>query len=164
MAYKMTSDLSLKSHEIDHELLHHVLMHIHTEKPINGGLLVFLPGYDDILEQYQMIEDRFIMTNYRLFILHSSVIGASNEEQTTVFDPMPQGIRKIILSTNIAETSITINDVVSFRVCFAFEKFHIFQKCHQFHAFFIPSIFIGLILEHLINFRFMWSMRVKSSS
>jgi len=33
------------------------------------------------------------------------------EQQTKVFDPVPSGSRKIILATNIAETSITIGGV-----------------------------------------------------
>lgn len=110
LAYKMTSGLS---NTIDHELLLHVLEHIHTQKPINDSILVFLPGYSDIMEQYDLIERHFIMTNYKLYVLHSSVNGASNVEQSKVFDSMTAGIRKIILSTNIAETSLTINDVVS---------------------------------------------------
>ena len=114
VAYKMTSGALMKSNDIDHELLFHVLMHIHTEKPLDGSILVFLPGYDDIMVQKEMIESRFRMANYQLFVLHSGVNGTSNAEQARVFERMPAGIRKIILSTNIAETSLTINDVVSF--------------------------------------------------
>lgn len=106
-AYQMTG-----LNEIDHELLHHVILHIHLEKSTDGSILVFLPGYEDIMSQKEMIETRFQMNNYQLFVLHSGVNGTNSAEQTRVFDRMPQGIRKIILSTNIAETSLTINDVV----------------------------------------------------
>lgn len=106
-AYQMTGH-----NEIDHELLHHVISHIHLEKSTDGSILVFLPGYEDIMTQKEMIESRFQVNNYQLFVLHSGVNGTNSAEQTRVFDRMPQGIRKIILSTNIAETSLTINDVV----------------------------------------------------
>lgn len=65
------------------------------------------------MTQKDMIDTRFQTNNYQLFVLHSGVNGTNSAEQKRVFDRMPQGIRKIILSTNIAETSLTINDVVS---------------------------------------------------
>ncbi|KAK4336731.1 hypothetical protein RND71_043632 [Anisodus tanguticus] len=36
----------------------------------------------------------------------------SSEEQKAIFKPLRKGIRKVILSTNIAETSLTVPDVV----------------------------------------------------
>lgn len=103
-AYNATN--FLRNNQIDHALLNHVIMHIHNQNSTKGSILVFLPGYQDILHQKKMIEDND-GRDYRLFVLHSGVNEAS------VFERMTQGIRKIILSTNIAETSLTINDVVS---------------------------------------------------
>lgn len=113
MAYQMTNYGISNKNEIDHELLQHVIMNIHTHTSTDGSILVFLPGYEDIMTQKDMIETRFTMNNYQLFVLHSGVNGTNAPEQARVFDRMPTGIRKIILSTNIAETSLTINDVVS---------------------------------------------------
>lgn len=47
--------------------------------------------------------------NYEIHILHSAVPVA---EQQAVFSPTSQGVQRIILSTNIAETSVTIPNVV----------------------------------------------------
>lgn len=120
MAYRQTTVTPMRWNNIDQDLLFHVIRHIHLEKPTDGSILVFLPGYEDIMMQKEMIETELPTNNYKLFVLHSGVNGASNDEQAMVFDKMPAGIRKIVLSTNIAETSLTINDVVRgiLRYCF----------------------------------------------
>lgn len=99
--------------EIDHELLQHVIRNIHTHHSTDGSILVFLPGYEDIMIQKRMIETQFPAENYELFVLHSGVNRSSNPQHERIYDRMPTGVRKIILSTNIAETSLTIKDVVS---------------------------------------------------
>lgn len=45
----------------------------------------------------------------KLLPLHA---GLSKDEQTRVFQPAPPGSRKVIVATNVAETSITINECV----------------------------------------------------
>ena len=48
-------------------------------------------------------------SKYRVYPLHSSL---STAEQKAIFDVPPAGVRKVVIATNIAETSITIEDVV----------------------------------------------------
>lgn len=64
-----------------------------------GDTLVFLPGMREIINTQKILEN----LKYEIFILHSDVSG---EEQSKVIYPSKK--RKIILSTNIAESSITI--------------------------------------------------------
>lgn len=88
----------------------------HIAKTTNdGAVLVFLPGFEEIkkvklaLTQTTPMGINFLdESKYRLSTLHSSVPAA---EQAAVFQPVPAGCRKIILSTNIAETSVTIPDI-----------------------------------------------------
>ncbi|OUM67572.1 hypothetical protein PIROE2DRAFT_34796, partial [Piromyces sp. E2] len=47
-----------------------------------------------------------------IIALHSSLEQSNSDGAKTLFNPSPKGIRKIVLSTNIAETGVTIPDVV----------------------------------------------------
>lgn len=58
--------------------------------------------------KYDVILHRAAREQWKVLILHSLV---SSEEQREVFKPVEGGLRKIILSTNIAESSITVPDV-----------------------------------------------------
>ncbi len=78
-----------------------------------GAILVFLPGLEEILKVKNLLHNVTLgvdfrnESKFRIILLHSSIPAS----QTTVFDPVPDGCRKIILATNIAETSVTIPDV-----------------------------------------------------
>ncbi|KAH3672046.1 hypothetical protein WICMUC_004473 [Wickerhamomyces mucosus] len=72
-----------------------------------GSILIFLPGIAEISKCIRTIENTFGKASIVL-PLHSAL--TSNEQQK-VFGKYP-GRRKIIVSTNIAETSITIDDCV----------------------------------------------------
>ncbi|ORX97986.1 P-loop containing nucleoside triphosphate hydrolase protein [Basidiobolus meristosporus CBS 931.73] len=81
-----------------------------TEVP-NGAILIFLPGMPEIRKLYDqlMADHRFSdSSKFIIWPLHSTI---SSENQQAVFDVPSQGIRKIVISTNIAETGITIPDV-----------------------------------------------------
>lgn len=102
-AYLLTNS---GTNDIDHDLLFHIVRHVHTNFDLDGSVLVFLPGYDDIMKQKEYIETNLNGNDYQLFLLHSGL----DSDQKTVFQKL-HNQRKIILSTNIAETSVTIDDV-----------------------------------------------------
>ncbi|KAL7066149.1 putative ATP-dependent RNA helicase DHX8 [Cryptosporidium serpentis] len=108
------------------------ILTIHLTKP-KGDILVFLPGQDDILHLYNTLIEKsdqineFLKLNghvdvyignqqsktpqmLRMYIqyLYSAM---TSEEQSRVFDKTPDNHRKIILATNIAETSVTLPNI-----------------------------------------------------
>lgn len=76
-----------------------------------GALLVFLPGMQEItslMKQMARDADLGAPGRVRALPLHSSL---SSAEQQRVFESPPKGCTKVVLSTNIAETSVTIDDI-----------------------------------------------------
>uniref|UniRef100_A0A7N8XLG3 RNA helicase n=1 Tax=Mastacembelus armatus TaxID=205130 RepID=A0A7N8XLG3_9TELE len=79
---------------------------------MNGAVLVFLPGLAHIQQLCDLLssDKRFRDKNrYQIVALHSTL---SSKDQAAAFTVPPAGVRKIVLSTNIAETGVTIPDVV----------------------------------------------------
>lgn len=72
-----------------------------------GGILIFLPGTLEINRTLDALRN---FPNILGLPLHASLLPA---EQKRVFPPAPSGKRKVIASTNVAETSITIEDIVA---------------------------------------------------
>ncbi|CAH2059991.1 unnamed protein product [Thlaspi arvense] len=78
----------------------------------DGAILVFLPGWDDINKTRQKLLDNPFFADkakFDIICLHSMVPAG---EQKKVFTRPPRGCRKIVLATNIAESAVTIDDVV----------------------------------------------------
>ncbi|KAK6527982.1 hypothetical protein TWF281_009241 [Arthrobotrys megalospora] len=75
-----------------------------------GSILVFLSGTLEIHRAIKAINDLPESYRYLAYPLHASLIPA---EQRKVFLRAPKGQRKIICATNVAETSITIEDIVA---------------------------------------------------
>lgn len=75
----------------------------------NGSILVFLPGVMEINKCMREISTVFQGDSWVL-PLHSALLSA---DQKKVFKIPAKGVRKIVVSTNVAETSITIPDCVA---------------------------------------------------
>ena len=107
--------LRVDESRVDMDLIEAVLQHICFSPDMrgdgDGAILIFLPGIGEIRNLYDQLSVRKCFSDGGAFVilpLHSSLSGA---EQSRVFDTFPAGIRKIVLSTNIAETGVTISDV-----------------------------------------------------
>jgi len=74
-----------------------------------GSLLVFLPGQAEIRRVHQSLQEAL---GERPDILLCPLHGELDlNAQRAAIDPAPKGLRKVVLATNIAETSLTIDGV-----------------------------------------------------
>ena len=91
------------------QLLHHQASVIAKAlQQESGSLLVFLPGTGEI----RQLEQQLLQMNLDDNVLITPLYGdLSLEAQERAIQPAPKGKRKIVLATNIAETSLTIEGV-----------------------------------------------------
>ena len=101
---------AMAENEVPFDLITAILDYIRTLH-LPGAVLVFLPGWSQIFALLKTLQQHPLYGGhqYRLIPLHSQL---PREDQRAVFDPVQPGVTKIILSTNIAESSLTIEDVV----------------------------------------------------
>jgi pre-mRNA-splicing factor ATP-dependent RNA helicase DHX16 len=80
----------------------------------DGAILVFLPGQEDIESAKEALEARTRGLGTRSAELVVCPIYASlpSEQQAKIFEPAPPGTRKCVIATNIAETSVTIDNII----------------------------------------------------
>ncbi|KAI0007716.1 P-loop containing nucleoside triphosphate hydrolase protein [Xylariaceae sp. FL0662B] len=72
-----------------------------------GGVLIFLPGVAEINRTVNQLK---AISSLHVLPLHASL---DTREQRRVFASPPPGKRKVVVATNVAETSITIDDIVA---------------------------------------------------
>ncbi|EFJ24564.1 hypothetical protein SELMODRAFT_101229 [Selaginella moellendorffii] len=101
--YTFTSEADI----LDASLI--TLLQIHTEEE-PGDILVFLTGQEEIESMDRLIHDRLPRLPPGSLKIQVVPIYAAlpSEQQVKAFIPAPPGTRKVILATNIAETSVTI--------------------------------------------------------
>ncbi|XP_004703673.1 ATP-dependent RNA helicase DHX29 [Echinops telfairi] len=106
--------LYMNPHKINLDLILELLAYLDKSpqfRNIEGAVLIFLPGLAHIQQLYDLLstDRRFYSERYKVIALHSIL---STQDQAAAFTFPPPGVRKIVLATNIAETGITIPDVV----------------------------------------------------
>ncbi|RTE75036.1 Pre-mRNA-splicing factor ATP-dependent RNA helicase-like protein cdc28 [Fusarium euwallaceae] len=86
---------------------------IHTTQG-KGDILIFLTGQDEIEAAELEIAETAKKLGSRIKELVICPIYANlpSELQSKIFEPTPDGARKVVLATNIAETSLTIDGIV----------------------------------------------------
>eukprot|EP00026_Physarum_polycephalum_P001466 Phypoly_transcript_01468.p1 GENE.Phypoly_transcript_01468~~Phypoly_transcript_01468.p1 ORF type:complete len:1115 (-),score=201.06 Phypoly_transcript_01468:28-3165(-) len=95
--------------QIDYEVMVDLVWNV-IDKKNQGAILIFMPGLAEILNLVDMLENNSRNRNKQCLVypLHSSL---PPHQQEAIFARPPPGKTKIIVSTNIAETSVTIDDV-----------------------------------------------------
>lgn len=87
-------------------------LQIHVTQP-PGDILVFLTGQEEIetAEEIMKHRTRGLGTKIAELIICPIYANLPTELQANIFEPTPEGARKVVLATNIAETSLTIDGI-----------------------------------------------------
>lgn len=88
------------------------VMQIHLTEP-PGDILVFLTGQEEIDTACEILYERMKSLGPEVpeLIILPVYSALPSEMQTRIFDPAPPGTRKVVVATNIAETSLTIDGI-----------------------------------------------------
>ncbi|KAJ2696376.1 hypothetical protein H4218_004647 [Coemansia sp. IMI 209128] len=120
----------MRADVVNTELIHHLLRGLspaptdsnpwirfcQSNVPAHGSVLVFLPGISEIRRLLDLLHSDTMVHPWATVVpLHSTFANETASGSTTytelAFAPAAEGRRKIVLSTNVAETGITIPDV-----------------------------------------------------
>jgi ATP-dependent RNA helicase DHX29 len=111
-----TRDTVMKFDEyrLDYRLITQLLSVIATRPDLSQyskAMLVFLPGLAEIRRlNDEILSSPIFSQGWIIHSLHSSI---ASEDQEKAFLIPPEGFRKIVIATNIAETGITIPDITA---------------------------------------------------
>ncbi|GER34593.1 ATP-dependent RNA helicase [Striga asiatica] len=96
---------------IGFNLIEAVLCYIcRKERP--GAVLVFMTGWEDISCLRDQLKAHPLLGDPNRVLLLTCHGSMATSEQKLIFEKPPPNVRKIVLATNMAEASITINDIV----------------------------------------------------
>ncbi|XP_056637616.1 ATP-dependent RNA helicase DHX8 [Diorhabda sublineata] len=88
------------------------VMQIHLREP-PGDILLFLTGQEEIDTACEILYERMksLGPDVPELIILPVYSALPSEMQTRIFEPAPPGSRKVVIATNIAETSLTIDGI-----------------------------------------------------
>ncbi|KAK7156706.1 hypothetical protein R3I94_006673 [Phoxinus phoxinus] len=89
------------------------VLQIHVTQP-TGDILVFLTGQEEIEACCELLQERCRRLGSKISELLVLPIYANlpSDMQAKIFNPTPPGARKVVVATNIAETSLTIDGII----------------------------------------------------
>ena len=89
------------------------IFQIHCKEPMPGDILVFLTGQETIQSLQKLVEEYAgnLTEDYPKLLVLPLFAALPQNAQQRIFRPAPPNTRKVILSTNIAETSVTVAGV-----------------------------------------------------
>ncbi|KAM5263648.1 pre-mRNA-splicing factor ATP-dependent RNA helicase DHX16 isoform 1-T1 [Ctenodactylus gundi] len=89
------------------------VLQIHVTQP-PGDILVFLTGQEEIEAACEMLQDRCrrLGSKIRELLVLPIYANLPSDMQARIFQPTPSGARKVVVATNIAETSLTIEGII----------------------------------------------------
>ncbi|XP_040260866.1 pre-mRNA-splicing factor ATP-dependent RNA helicase DHX16 isoform X1 [Bufo bufo] len=89
------------------------VLQIHVTQP-TGDILVFLTGQEEIEACCEMLQERCRRLGSKIAEMLILPIYANlpSDMQAKIFEPTPPGARKVVVATNIAETSLTIDGII----------------------------------------------------
>ncbi|XP_029027999.1 probable ATP-dependent RNA helicase DHX40 [Betta splendens] len=97
-----------------------MVLEVHTSE-MAGDILVFLTGQTEIERACDLLFEKAESIDYRYDVQDQTVDGLlilplygsmPTDQQRQIFQPSPPGIRKCVVATNIAATSLTINGII----------------------------------------------------
>jgi pre-mRNA-splicing factor ATP-dependent RNA helicase DHX16 len=89
-------------------------LQIHVTQPVPGDILIFMTGQEEIEAAAEMLtmRTRGLGSKIRELLIMPIYATLPAEQQAKIFEPTPPDARKVVIATNIAETSLTIEGIV----------------------------------------------------
>lgn len=87
-------------------------LQIHLQ-PSSGDMLIFMPGQEDIEVTCEVLAERLgEIDNAPQLTVLPIYSQLPSDLQAKIFQKSPEGLRKCVVATNIAETSLTVDGII----------------------------------------------------